>query len=146
MSIKLNDIKLMIEQDMKIDSTSLDRESLNVPQLHNKYLCILMDEKLISKKFESDLAVLKKNKWLYYSGKISEEQLTKLGWEAFDLSILRVDLDKFIESDSDIIHLHYKVDLQREKINYLESTVKSISNRIWNIRAAIDWVKFTQGQ
>ena len=29
MSIKLNDIKLMIEQDMKIDSTSLDRESLN---------------------------------------------------------------------------------------------------------------------
>ena len=72
MSIKLNDIKLMIEQDMKIDSTSLDRESLNVPQLHNKYLCILMDEKLISKKFESDLAVLKKNKWLYYSGKMSE--------------------------------------------------------------------------
>ena len=105
-----------------------------------------MDEKLISKKFESDLAVLKKNKWLYYSGKISEEQLTKLGWEAFDLSILRVDLDKFIESDSDVIHLHNKVDLQREKINYLENTVKSISNRIWNIRAAIDWVKFTQGQ
>jgi len=146
MSIKLSDIKIMIEQDMKIDSTSLDRESLNVPQLHNKYLCILMDEKLILKKFESDLAVLKKNKWLYYSGKMSEEQLTKLGWEAFDLSILRVDLDKFIESDSDVILLCNKVDLQREKINYLESTVKSISNRIWNIRAAIDWVKFTQGQ
>lgn len=146
MSIKLSDIKIMIEQDMKIDSTSLDRESLNVPQLHNKYLCILMDEKLILKKFESDLAVLKKNKWLYYSGKMSEEQLTKLEWEAFDLSILRVDLDKFIESDSDVILLCNKVDLQREKINYLESTVKSISNRIWNIRAAIDWVKFTQGQ
>jgi hypothetical protein len=77
---------------------------------------------------------------------MSEEQLTKLGWEAFDLSILRVDLDKFIESDSDVIPLCNKVDLQREKINYLESTVKSISNRIWNIRAAIDWVKFTQGQ
>ena len=77
---------------------------------------------------------------------MSEEQLTKLGWEAFDLSILRVDLDKFIESDSDVILLCNKVDLQREKINYLESTVKSISNRIWNIRAAIDWVKFTQGQ
>lgn len=105
-----------------------------------------MDEKLILKKFESDLAVLKKNKWLYYSGKMSEEQLTKLEWEAFDLSILRVDLDKFIESDSDVILLCNKVDLQREKINYLESTVKSISNRIWNIRAAIDWVKFTQGQ
>ena len=28
---------------------------------------------------------------------------------------------------------------------YLESVVKVISNRQWNIRAALDWIKFTQG-
>lgn len=136
----------MIEQDMKIDSTSLDRESLNIPQLHNKYLCMMMDEKLILKKYESDIAILKKNKWLYYSGKMSEEQLEKLGWEAFDLAILRQDIDRFLDSDQDVISLSNKVDLQKEKINYLENIIKSISNRIWNIRAAIDWHKFTQGQ
>lgn len=136
----------MIEQDMKIDSTSLDRESLNIPQLHNKYLCMMMDEKLILKKYESDIAILKKNKWLYYSGKMSEEQLERLGWEAFDLAILRQDIDRFLDSDQDVISLSNKVDLQKEKINYLENIIKSISNRIWNIRAAIDWHKFTQGQ
>lgn len=146
MSLKLSDLKLMIEQDMKIDSTSLDKESLNIPQLHNKYLCMMMDEKLILKKYESDIAILKKNKWLYYSGKMSEEQLERLGWEAFDLAILRQDIDRFLDSDQDVISLSNKVDLQKEKINYLENIIKSISNRIWNIRAAIDWHKFTQGQ
>jgi hypothetical protein len=77
---------------------------------------------------------------------MSEEQLTELGWEAFELAITRQDVDRFMESDSDYITLSNKVELQREKINYLENVIKSISNRIWNIRAAIDWHKFTQGQ
>ena len=76
--LKLSDIKQMVETDMKIDPTTLDRESLNIPQLHNKYLCIMIDEKLILKKQESDLAILRKNKWLYYLGKMSEEQLNNL--------------------------------------------------------------------
>jgi len=144
--LKLSDIKQMVETDMKIDPTTLDRESLNIPQLHNKYLCIMIDEKLILKKQESDLAILRKNKWLYYLGKMSEEQLNELGWEAFELAITRQDIDRFMESDSDYITLSNKVELQKEKINYLENIIKSISNRIWNIRAAIDWHKFTQGQ
>ena len=114
--LKLSDIRQMVETDMKIDPTTLDRESLNIPQLHNKYLCIMLDEKLILKKQESDLAVLRKNKWLYYLGKMSEEQLTELGWEAFELAITRQDVDRFMESDSDYITLSNKVELQREKI------------------------------
>ena len=114
--LKISDIRQMIETDMKIDPTNLDRESLLIPQLHNKYLCIMMDEKLILKKYESDLAVLKKNKWLYYLGKMSEEQLLSLGWEAFELAITRQDVDRFMESDSDYITLFNKVELQKEKI------------------------------
>jgi hypothetical protein len=146
MTIKLSELKSMIEKDMAINPTDLDRESLNIPQLHNKYLMILMDEKLILKKYESDLKVLNKNKWLYYSGKISQEQLDLLGWEPFELSLIRQDLDRFIESDNDIIELNNKFELQKEKVNYLESVIKIISNKAWNIRSAIDWIKFTQGQ
>lgn len=136
----------MVEKDMNINPTDLDRESLNIPQLHNKYLMFLMDEKLILKKYESDLKVLSKNKWLFYSGKMSQEQLDKLGWEPFDLALLRQDLDKFIDSDSEVIELTNKFELQKEKVNYLENVIKIISNKAWNIRSAIDWIKFTQGQ
>jgi len=141
----LNDIKKMVEDDVLIDNTSLDHEASIVPQQHNKYLCILSDEKLVLAKFESDLNILKRNKWLYYSGKLSEEQLKELEWEPFELAIIRQDLDRFIESDKDIIQLDLKLTMQKEKVNYLESIVKLISNKIWSIRASIEWIKFTQG-
>lgn len=138
-------IRKMIDLDVKIDSGTLDTEATKLPQIHNKYLCLLMDEKMILGKADSDLKTLTKDKWLYYSGKMSEEQLTMLGWEAFELSLLRTDLDRFIDSDKDVIILQNKYILQKEKVNYLENVVKLIANKIWNIRAALDWIKFTQG-
>ena len=105
-----------------------------------------MDEKLKLKKFESNLKSLTKNKWLYYSGKMSEEQLIELKWEPFELALLRQDLDRFIESDDDVIESTNKVELQKEKVIYVENIIKIVSNKAWNIRAAIDWIKFTQGQ
>lgn len=143
--MNLSDIKKMVFDDVQIDNTSLDRESSIIPQQHNKYLSILSDEKLVLARYEADLNILKKRKWLYYSGKLSEQELAEYGWEPFELSILRNDVDRFLESDTDIIDLALKVALQKEKVNYVESVVKLISNKIWSIRASIDWIKFTQG-
>lgn len=143
--MKIEEIRNLIEQDSKIDSSALDIEALRLPQIHNKYLCLLMDEKLTLTKLDSDFKILNKNKWLYYSGKMSQEQLSNLNWTPFDLSLLRTDLDRFIDSDTDVILLYNRVLIQKEKVNYIEQVVKLISNKIWNIRAALDWIKFTQG-
>ena len=104
-----------------------------------------MDEKLILESLESKLKILRRDKWLYYSGKMSAEELKQKGWQPFDLSILKQDLDRFIDSDSDVINMSHKVYLQREKVNYIESVVKIIAGKMWNIRSAIEWIKFTQG-
>jgi len=143
--MNISDIKKMAFDDVQIDNTSLDRESSIIPQQHNKYLSILSDEKLVLARYEADLNILRKNKWLYYSGKLSEEELSEHGWEPCQLNILRNDVDRFLESDQDLIDLALKVALQKEKVNYVESVVKIISNKIWSIRASIDWIKFTQG-
>jgi hypothetical protein len=143
--MNIDDIKKMVEEDVKIDRTNLDYESSIIPQQHNKYLCFLMDEKLKLAKYEADLNVLRKNKWLYYSGKLSEEELSELDWEPFELNIMKTDVEKFLISDRDLINLSLKIAIQSEKVNYLESVVKLISNKIWTIRASIDWIKFTQG-
>ena len=37
------------------------------------------------------------------------------------------------------------LDSLKEKVNYIESVAKIISNKIWNIRSTIEWIKFTQG-
>lgn len=143
--MNIDQIKIQAELDTAIDVNHLDEESTKIPQIHNKYLCILMDEKLVLESLDSKLKVLKRDKWLYYSGKMSDEELKQKGWQPFDLSILKQDLDRFIDSDSDVINLSHKVYLQREKVNYVESVVKIIAGKMWSIKSAIDWIKFTQG-
>ena len=143
--MNIDNIKVQAELDTAIDVNHLEEESVKVPQIHNKYLVILMDEKLILESMESKLKVLRRDKWLYYSGKMSAEELKQKGWQPFDLSILKQDLDRFIDSDSEVINLSHKVFLQKEKVNYIESVVKIIAGKMWNIRSAIEWIKFTQG-
>jgi hypothetical protein len=143
--MNIDQIKAQAEIDTVIDTNHLDDEASRIPQIHNKYLCILMDEKLVLESLESKLKVLRRDKWLYYSGKLSQEELKQKGWEPFDLNILKQDIDRFIDSDIDIINLGNKVFLQKEKVNYVESVAKIISNKIWNIRSSIEWIKFSQG-
>jgi hypothetical protein len=141
----LDDIKNMTNKDLVMDETELDTESMKTPQLHNKYLIILSDERLILRKMESDFNVLKRDKWLYYTGKMSKEELEDRGWEPFHLNILKTDIDRFLSSDNDIIHVTNKIALQKEKVDYLENVIKIINNRQWSIRSTIDWLKFTNG-
>jgi hypothetical protein len=143
--MNIDDIRQLVNKDMVMDETALDIESMKTPQLHNRYLIIFTDEKLILGKLKSDFNVLRKNKWLYYTGKLSQEELDNFGWATFDLNILKSDIDKFLDSDKEIITLANRILLQQEKVNYIENVIKIINNRQWNIRSAIDWLKFTNG-
>lgn len=143
--MNLNEIKIMVEEDLSIDSTELGKESLRSPQLHNKYLCFLVDEKNILHSLESYITILEKDKWLYYTGKMSIEQLKHHGWDQFDLAILKQDAERFIDSDPEYSSKFLKIKQQREKVNYLENVVKLMGNRAWSIKSALDWIKFTQG-
>ena len=134
-----------IEKDLKIDESDLATESIRTPQLHNKYLTLLLRLRNRKDKLDDEIKILRKNKWLYYTGKMSEEELKQLGWEPFELNVLKTEADDLILSDPDWIKLDERVAFQTEKVNYLESIVKIINNRQWQIRAMIDWYKFTQG-
>lgn len=135
-----------IEVDLKIDETRLDEESLRTPQLHNKYLMLLLRLKNRKDKLERELKALQKDKWLYYTGKMSEEELKRLGWEPFELNVLRTDVDRIMDADKDILEIEGKYRELCRIVDYIEDVVKVISNRQWSIRSAIDWQKFTNGQ
>jgi len=141
----LDELKNLVQGDLVIDKTELDVEALKTPQLHNKYLNFLLEEKLMLTKSESDLRILRKIKWLYYTGKMSVEELEDRGLEPFPLNVLKQDIDKFIDSDDEIVKLTNRVEFQKEKVEYLKTVVKTMSDRQWYIRSAIDWIKFTNG-
>lgn len=142
----LDELRKEISKDVALDESAMDLESLKIPQLHSKYLNFLTDERLCLSKMKHDLSVLLRCKWEYYTGKMSQEELTVRGWEPFALKVLRNDLDLYLESDEDLGKLRMKIEYQDQKIALLEEIVKELNNRHWKIRNAIEWRKFINGQ
>jgi len=143
--MRFDDIRSMVSKDMVIDDSELDVESLKIPQLHNKYLNLFHDERILLRKLEADKRELIRDKWEFYSGKMSQEELEERGWEPFQLKILKQDLDMYINSDTDVTRIDDRITLQKEKVDYLASIINSISGRGWEIKNAIEWRKFTSG-
>jgi hypothetical protein len=143
--MKFEQIREMVEKDIGIDKTELGDESTRIPQLHNKYLNLFHDERLILNKLTAEYKILHKNKWEWMTGKMSQEQLTTLGWEPFQTRIMRQDISLYMDADPHLNEMGSKLALQTEKVEYLESLLKGISQRHWIIRNAIEWRKFTQG-
>jgi hypothetical protein len=68
------------------------------------------------------------------------------GWQLPPVGkILRSDVNNYIDSDKDIVNLSLKIGMQLEKIDLLESIIKTIINRGYNLKVALDWEKFKMG-
>jgi hypothetical protein len=141
----LEELRTSVEKDMVIDKTSLDSESLKIPQLHNKYLNHFHDARFVIKKLKQDYKILETRKWEYYSGRMSEEELRTFGWTQFPHRVLKGDIERYLSSDADLVTIQNRITLHEEKILYLEEVLKMIANRGWQIRNAIDWIRFTHG-
>ena len=138
----LEELQQQADKDLKINDAELDLESLKTPQLHNKYLKHLNNFKLLLTRAKTYVNIMKKVKWEYYTGKPSPEIYKQ---KPFDLKILKQDIDKYLESDEDLIKLTQKVEYLQTVVDFLESTVRQISNRSFAIKNAIEWKKFTSG-
>ena len=143
--MNMETIRQMVEKDLKIDGTELGDESIRIPMLHGKFLNFFHDESLVLRKLEADQRTLRKQKWEWYSGKMDEDQLKSLGWEPFATRILRQDMDIYMDADPDLVRIGSKIDLQKAKVEYLDSIIRGINNRNWVIRNAIEWRKFMSG-
>jgi len=138
----LEKLQEQADKDLKINDTELDLESLKTPQLHNQWMKHLTKYKLMLSRAETEYNILKKDKWEYYTGKSDAAVYAQ---KPFDLKILRTDIDKYLESDDDLQKAKQKVDYLNTTVDFLDRTIRLISNRGFTIKNAIDWRKFTSG-
>jgi len=143
--MNLENLKELITKDSQIDSTELGIESLKIPQIHSKYLTILADVKLLLTKQQNDLAILKLRKWKIYTGKASREELESWGEEPSDLTLLKSDVEQFVEADAKVIELKSKISLNEVKLKMVEEFLRSLNNRNFMIKSAIEWQKMMNG-
>ena len=143
--MKFEEIQIAWTRDCEMDETELSHESIKIPQLHNKYLIFYSNEKLKFKEIKFLFAGLIKRKRDYYSGRMTAEELEMADWEPFQLKLLKADVQEYIDADDNVIESKKLLALQEEKVNYLESIVKSLTTRGYLIKNAIDWKRFTEG-
>jgi len=140
--MNLDEIQLSWEEDSKIDEDNLHSESTKIPSLHAKYYRILNNILLMKKLEENKFKQLKKTKWQYYTGKADPEVYIE---KPFDHKVLRQDVDKYMDSDDDLIKILNKIDYFQVMLNYLDSILKTINNRTFQIKNSIEWQKFIRG-
>jgi len=140
--MNIDEIQTLWEEDSKIDPDNLHQESLKIPSLHSKYYKIYNNIILLKKMEENKYKILRKEKWLYYSGKAEPEVYKN---NPFDHKVLKPDLDKYMDADSDLLKIASKIEYYQTMINYLDSILKTILNRTYQIKNAIEYMRFTAG-
>lgn len=144
-SMKFEDIFDEWKRDSEIDQTDLGNESLKIPKLHHKYYMMLLSERSSLRKLEAQMKQLKLSKYEFYSQGHTEET-KKLGWELPPRGIiLKADIPMYIEADKDLIDLSLKIGIQGEKVDFLDSIIKSLQTRNFLIKNAIDFLRWTNG-
>lgn len=140
--MNLDEIQSLWEQDSNIDPDNLHEESIKIPSLHAKYYKIYNNIILLKKIEENKYKILKKEKWMYYSGKAEPDVYKE---NPFDHKVLKPDIDKYMDADEDLIKSVSKIDYYQTMLNYLESILKIIINRTYQIKNSIEFMRFTAG-
>ena len=133
----------MWEKDSQIDADNLHTESLKVPALHAKYHEMFNNFLLLRKKAEQQRKNIRHERYEYYSGKSDPEVYEK---NPFGKKIRDKDtMTKYLDADDKLMDISLKIDYYETLLNYIESILKQIGNRTYQIKNAIEWQKFIAG-
>ena len=84
-----------------------------------------------------------KRQYLYYSGKAEPEVYEK---DPFPYKVREKDaIQRYLDSDERLSSVELKVEYYDTMIDYIESIIKIVQNRTYQIKNAIEWQKFIRG-
>ena len=143
MTFDLDTIQGMWEKDAKIDRDNLHDESLNIPSLHAKYFQIYNTIFLLRKKAEQQRKNIRHERYEYFSGKADPDVYIQ---NPFPKKIRDKDtMTKYLDADVKLSNASLKIEYYDTMLTYLESILKVIQNRTYQIKNAIEWQKFQSG-
>ena len=143
MTFDLDTIQEMWEKDAKIDRDNLHDESLNIPSLHAKYFQIYNTISLLRKKAEQQRKNIRHERYEYFSGKADPDVYIQ---NPFPKKIRDKDtMTKYLDADEKLSNSSLKIEYYDTMLTYLESILKVIQNRTYQIKNAIEFMRFNAG-
>ena len=141
--MNLEQLKEEASKDLPIiDQEHLDQESYKNQVLKPKWLDYKTRFELLLTRSKGEYQRLYRTKWEYYGGKADAKVYVA---KPFDLKVLKTDLHMYITSDEEIIKLSDKISYLETTVKFIEGIIKSIDNRGWDTKNAIEWKKFEAG-
>jgi hypothetical protein len=136
-------IKSMWDKDSQIDIDNLHEESLKIPVLHSKYYDIFNNLVLLKAKAEQQRKNVRHERYEYYSGKADPDAYVK---DPFPKKVRDKDaMNKYLDADEKLSTVSMKIEYYDVMINYVDSILKQLSNRTYQIKNSIEFLKFQAG-
>ena len=133
----------MWEKDSKIDIDNLHTESLNISIIHAKYFDMYNNITLLKKKAEQQKKNIRHERYEYYTGKADPEIYVE---DPFPKKVRDKDaLQKYLDSDTKLSKISLKVEYYDVMLNYIESILKMVQNRTYQIKNSIEFMRFQSG-
>jgi uncharacterized protein YozE (UPF0346 family) len=141
--ISLDEIQMMWKKDSEINIDDLHNESLNISPLHSKYYEIYNNITLLKKQSLITYKVKKLERSNFYNGKAEPEVYQE---EPFPYKIRdKESLSRYLDADEHLNKILLKIDYYDVILKYLEEIIKMISNRTYQIKNSIEFLRFQSG-
>jgi len=139
----LEKIQEMWEKDSTIDPDNLHNESLKIPQLHSKYYTIYNTITLLREKARETYNRVRLERHNYYTGKAPAEVYVE---DPFPYKVRDKEaLQRYMEADDKLNSIDLKIRYYDVMLKFLEEIIKTVANRTFQIKNAIEWHKFQAG-
>jgi hypothetical protein len=141
--MNLDEIQEMWLRDSVIDPDNLHEESLKIPQLHSKYYTIYNTITLLREKARETYNKVRLERHNYYTGKAPAEVYVE---EPFPYKVREKDaIQRYMDADERLNKIDLKIRYYDIILKFLEEIIKTVSNRNYSIKNAIDFMKFAAG-
>lgn len=141
--MNLDEIQKMWNRDSEIDKDDLANESLKIPQLHAKYYELYNTVLLLRERSKETYDKLYLERYNYYTGRAEPSVYEE---EPFPYKVREKEsIQRHMSADERLSKVDMKIRYYDTMLRYLEEIIKSLSNRGYIIKNAIDWLKFTSG-
>ena len=141
--IDLETLQGMWENDSKIDPDNLHTESLNIPVLHSKYYQIYNTLMLLRKKAEQQRKNIRHERYEYFAGKAEPQVYIE---NPFPKKIRdKETMQKYLDADDKLSGVSLKIEYYEVMLRFIEEILKQLTNRTYQIKNAIEFMRFSSG-
>lgn len=146
MPMSIEQLKEEWHKDCIISQNDIGYESLKTASLHAKYLDELFYYRNKVLAIEKQYNAMRKLRTRYYRGELTHAELVDNNWPQYNgPKLAKTETDTFLSGDEELVAMKYNLDLVKNIVTYIESIMKQISTRTYDIKNFLLDRQFTTG-